>query len=255
MTKTNKTRLAIFLGAFWACSAFATDEGGFVIKNFLKSGIDANLVSIEAGYHSGVKSGEVLHAVRPARAGVKFPVETGVLKVVAVHEFDSIAEVVSQGTRDSQTLYGEFGGIMAGDLAVAKKLSIAPSKVLAPEIALTFNSLFDDPKSDPATYELTPGGKNALRRVAERLAEIRAGMLIVEGHTDIKGSSERNQVESYQRALTIRQVLIDEFGFDESRITAFGLGESQPLSAVLEPGNSERSRRIVFKVVPMSNAM
>ena len=74
---------------------------------------------------------------------------------------------------------------------------------------------------------------------------------MIEGHTDQKGDSEQNQIETYQRALTIRQYLIDELGFDENRVTAIGLGESEPISDVILPGNADRSRRIVLKVVPI----
>lgn len=235
--------------------AFASGEGGYVIKHFLSSGEQADLVSIEAGYKSGLKTGEVFRVVRPSRAGLGFPVETGVLKVLAVHEFDAVAEILRQGTPESEAVFGDFGGVMAGDLAVPQKISILPTRVVAPEISLKFSSMFDDPKSNPSTYELTLAGRRELQRVAQRLGSIRAGMLMIEGHTDSRGSSDQNQMESYQRALTVRQIFIDEFGFDESRVTALGLGESQPLSEVLEPGDGDRSRRIVFKVVPQPDTM
>jgi len=249
------TMIAVVAGACSSHSALADDHGGFVISNYLSSGEDANLVALEAGYLSGLKTGEVFRVVRPSRAGVDFPVETGLLKVVSVHEHETVAEVVRQGSTESEALFGSFGGVMAGDIAVAQKLSIAPAKTVAPEISLKFSSLFDDPKATPVTYELTMGGRRELAKVAQRLGGIRAGMLIVEGHTDVRGASPQNQMESYQRALTVRQIFIDEFGFDESRITALGLGESQPVSETLEPGDGDRSRRIVFKVVAMPNAI
>lgn len=249
------TMIAVVASAFSSLSLLAADHGGFVIKNFLSSGEDANLVALEAGYQSGLKSGEVFRVVRPSRAGVDFPVETGILKVVAVHEHETVAEVVRQGSAESEALFAGFGGVMAGDIAVPQKLSIAPAKIVAPEISLKYSSLFDDPKATPVTYELTMGGRRELARVAQRLAGIRAGMLIVEGHTDARGPSAQNQMESYQRALTVRQLLIDEFGFDQGRITALGLGESQPVSETLAPGDGDRSRRIVFKVVAMPNAI
>ena len=66
-----------------------------------------------------------------------------------------------------------------------------------------------------------------------------------------QGTAEQNQIESYQRALTVRQFIIDDLGFDESRVTAIGLGETEAISEVILPGNADRSRRIVLKVVPM----
>jgi hypothetical protein len=241
----------IFFSIVGQSVAFATTDGGFIVKSYLSSGEDAKLISIKGGHLSGIKTGEVFRIVRPGRSGVNVPVETGLAKVLTVHDHEVIAEVVRQGTTESTALYGDFAGVMAGDLAVAQKLIIAPSKVVAPEISVKFSKIFDDPKADPVTYELTLAGRRELGRIAERLAKIHAGMLIIEGHTDSKGSRERNQVESYQRALTVRQVLIDEFGFDENRVTALGLGESEPVSDVLQPGMSDQARRVLFKVVPM----
>jgi outer membrane protein OmpA-like peptidoglycan-associated protein len=245
----------VCFGVLWSCLAFATADGGFTVKSYLSSGEDSKLVSIKAGHQSGIKTGEVFRIVRPGRSGINVPVETGLAKVVAVHDNEVIAEVIRQGTTESAALYGDFAGVMAGDLAVSQKLVIAPAKVVAPEISVKFSKIFDDPKADPVTYELTLGGHREISRIAERLAKIHAGMLVIEGHTDSKGSRERNQVESYQRALTVRQVLIDEFGFDEARVIALGLGESEPLSDVLQPGLIDQARRVVFKVVPMPDLM
>jgi len=238
----------------WSPSFANSTGGGYRIKHFLSSGDDAKIVSVDVGYESGVKSGELFRAVRPSRGGVGFPVETGLLKVLSVHEHEAIAEVIREGSSQSSAVYGEFSGVMAGDLATTQKLVIARAKVLAPEISVKYSALFDDPKASPYTYELTPGGKRELRKVAEQLASFRAGMLLVEGHTDQRGSSDQNQIESYQRALTVRQILIDEHGFDEHRVTALGLGENEPISNVILPGNADRSRRIVLKVVPMPHA-
>jgi hypothetical protein len=243
------------LGVLWSYLAMAAGDGGFTVKSYLSSGEDAKFVSINAGHQAGIKTGEVFRIVRPGRSGIHVPVETGLVKVVAVHEQDVIAEVIRQGTTESAALYGDFAGVMAGDLAVSQKLIIAPAKVVSPEISVKFSKIFDDPKAEPVTYELTVAGRRELSRIAERLAKIHAGMLVVEGHTDSKGSRERNQVESYQRALTVRQVLIDDFGFDEARVVALGLGESEPVSDVLQPGLSDQARRVVFKVVPMPELM
>jgi outer membrane protein OmpA-like peptidoglycan-associated protein len=245
--KTLTLAAAIFLTAVSAKAS----EGGYKIRGYLASGEDAKFVVVEAGRTSGVTSGEVFRAVRPARGGMNTPIETGLLKVIAVHENESIAEVTQQGTPQSVTLFGGYADVMAGDVAMGQRISIVRAKALAPEVTIRFSQLFDDPKGQPTTFELTPGGRERLREVAAEVASIKAGMLMIEGHTDQKGGLEQNQIESYQRALTIRQYLIDELGFDENRVTAIGLGESEPISDVILPGNADRSRRIVLKVVPI----
>lgn len=226
-------------------------SGAYKIRGYLTPGSDARHVIIEAGRESGLRSGEVFRAIRPAKGGIAAPVETGLLKVIAVHDQESVAEVIQQGTPESKAVYASYADVMAGDLALVQRISIAPAKVLSPEISIKYNTLFDDPKARPETFELTVAGKKSLRELTRDLAAMKVGMLMVEGHTDQKGESEQNQIESYQRALTVRQYLVDDLGFDESRVTAIGLGESEPLSDVILPGNTERSRRIVLKVVPI----
>jgi outer membrane protein OmpA-like peptidoglycan-associated protein len=50
----------------------------------------------------------------------------------------------------------------------------------------------------------------------------------VVGHTDRIGSETDNRLLSQQRAQTVRELLVRS-GVDGDRISAFGLGESQPL--------------------------
>jgi outer membrane protein OmpA-like peptidoglycan-associated protein len=243
--------LALIVGL---SSAALASNGAHRIKGYLSTGSDARFVAIEAGRDAGVTSGEIFRTIRPARQGQATPVETGLLKVIAVYDYESVAEVIQQGTAESQARLGAYADIMAGDLALVQRLVITPSKVLAPEVSVKFSALFDDPKAQPETFELTLGGRSKLRELAQGFGAMKVGMLMVEGHTDQRGDSNQNQIESYQRALTVRQYLIDDLGFDESRVTAVGLGESEPVSNVVLPGNAERSRRIVLKVVPMPNA-
>ena len=237
--------------AFLSSATALAGQGGYKIRGYLSTGLSAKHVMIEAGRQSGVTSGEVFRAIRPAHRGVSTPVETGLLKVVAVHENESIAEVIQQGTPESEALYGAYSDVMAGDLALVQRIAIGRAKVLSPEITIKYSSLFDDPKAQPETFELMASGKSKLRELIQDVASMKVGMLMVEGHTDQKGSSEQNQIESYQRALTIRQYLIDDLGFDESRVTAIGFGESESIADAMLPGTTDRSRRIVLKVVPM----
>ncbi len=248
-------RSIISLYATLALSSMAlATNGSHRIKGYLSTGSDARYVAIEAGHDAGITSGEIFRSIRPARAGQTTPVETGLLKVISVYDHQSVAEVIQQGTPESQSRFGAYGDVMAGDLALVQRLSITQAKVLAPEISVKYSSLFEDPKAQPETFEMTLGGRSKLRELVQGFASMKVGMLMVEGHTDQRGDSSQNQIESYQRALTVRQHLIDDLGFDEARITAVGLGESEPISDVILPGNADRSRRIVLKVVPMPNA-
>ena len=70
------------------------------------------------------------------------------------------------------------------------------------------------------SFELSHDGIARLREAARTYASARIGLLMVEGYTDAAGPTGANQVESYQRALTVRQFLIDDMGFDPDRVLA-----------------------------------
>ena len=72
---------------------------------------------------------------------------------------------------------------------------------------------------------------------------------MVIGHTDSSGPAEANQIESYQRAVVVRQYLIDTLGFDADRVVALGKGEDELPEEPLTPNYKQRARRIVVKVV------
>jgi len=98
---------------------------------------------------------------------------------------------------------------------------------------------------DSAT--LTAGSKLALDKVSEGLRGQPTMSLIIEGHTDSKGSDAYNLKLSKQRAAAVRDYLI-ESGIVGTRIEATGLGESQPTASnATEEGRAE-NRRVEFKV-------
>ena len=77
----------------------------------------------------------------------------------------------------------------------------------------------------------------------------RSGLLIITGHTDREGPSHVNQVESLQRALTVRQYFINELGFDSSRIVSLGMGEDEIRDPSFVAGQRNTNRRLEFQVV------
>lgn len=213
------------------------------------------LVIVGAGRAQGVVIGTVLKAFRPKaqQATTTGPlwVELGRLKVVEVQDDISIAAIEMQVTPLSKALFPRFPGIMAGDLVVAQRMEITRKQVMTPTIALAYHDIFLDPKATPSTFELRSEAVEALREAVRPFANARLSLLMVEGYTDHNGPASANQVESYQRAMTIRQFLIDELGFDEKRVVAVGYGEAEPSDPSLKPGYETANRRIVFKAIPV----
>lgn len=236
------------------------------ITRYLKASAEnsSNLVILSGGREAGVVIGTTLkvyrqgHSVREAgtrRAsqalGEPLWIEMGRLQVVEVQDKVAIARIESEGGAMAQSFFPRFPGIMAGDLAMERRVAIARNQVAAPTVAVTYQELFSDPKRLPASFELSPDGYVKLRELAANFAQMRLSMLMIEGHTDYAGSAEQNQIESYQRAMTVRQFLVDELGFDEKRVVAIGLGEGQPADPSMVAGHTEANRRIVLKAIAM----
>ena len=238
--------------------AMADGRDGFLVSGYAGTDSDVTLVIVEGGRSEGVASGQVFRVFRPARKGagaqISVPVETGLIKAVAVHEHQTVAAITYQGSDISRSILKSYADIMAGDIAVAQRISIHANQFLAVESEIRYEEMFEDAKSSPTTYELTDEGKSVLSQRVAELGRARAGMLMVSGHTDSKGKAEANQIESYQRALAVRQYLVDQLGFDKDRVVAIGIGEGDLPEGDRVPGYGERARRIVLKVVPLPGA-
>ena len=102
----------------------------------------------------------------------------------------------------------------------------APAPVPVTTRKVTFNAeeLFDFDKS-----ALKPGGKKSLDQFTNDLAGVSYTNIAVTGHTDRLGKPAYNQKLSERRANTVWQQLVDN-GVPANRITASGVGETQPVT-------------------------
>jgi len=92
---------------------------------------------------------------------------------------------------------------------------------------------------------LRPEGKAALDGFGRELENTRYEAIRVEGHTDRLGSDAYNQTLSTRRAETVKSYLVTTGKVDASRITAQGMGESQPATAAGAcPDSMGRTARI-----------
>lgn len=243
-----------------SASQAAPETSDAKVMNWLSLDQNSNLVVVSAGANEGIVSGAIFRTYRSATphqskaADVdRIKIETGQLKAVDVQSHRTIAAVISSGSDLSRQFFPKHPGVMAGDHAVVQRLSLVRKPAVLPSVRLGYRGLFEDPKAAPTTFELTEAGKARLREEAAVFAGARMSLLMVEGYTDAQGPADANQVESWQRAMTVRQFLIDELGFDEDRIVAIGLGEGEPEDLSVAPGSTDRNRRIVLKVVPVAD--
>lgn len=67
----------------------------------------------------------------------------------------------------------------------------------------------------------------------------------IEGHTDDTGKADYNKSLSQRRANAVRQVLIERFDIDASRLDAVGFGEERPIADNTTAEGRQENRRVV----------
>ncbi len=106
---------------------------------------------------------------------------------------------------------------------------VAPPPPAAPapprRVSFSADTLFSFDRS-----EIGPQGKAALDQFAHELAGMHLDAITVEGHTDRLGSQAYNQKLSMRRAEAVKSYLVSAGGVDAGRISAVGMGESQPVT-------------------------
>ncbi len=257
-TAVLMTQPAAAVSPTWSAYIKDNTESVYRVTQFLQTTEGAGVVTINGGKINGLVTGAVLEAYRAAKSSdsdSKEPlwIKTGSLKIMQLQDKTSIAQVVEDRTDLSKTFFPKFPNLMAGDLVLSKAVSLTRKQAILPQVSLAFNDLFIDPKARPLTFELRPEAIAMLKEQTKAFAESRTPLLMVEGYTDQNGSQSENQVESYQRAMTIRQYLIDELGFEQNRVVAIGYGESELTDTSMKPGYAAANRRIVIKAVAQND--
>jgi outer membrane protein OmpA-like peptidoglycan-associated protein len=77
-------------------------------------------------------------------------------------------------------------------------------------------------------------------------ASERTGLLI-EGHTDHRGSEEKNEKLSLDRAEAVKQYLVTTFGLNPARIRTVGYGPQRPVAPFSSEEALSLNRRVEFK--------
>jgi outer membrane protein OmpA-like peptidoglycan-associated protein len=124
--------------------------------------------------------------------------------------------------------------------AVASLAEMASVKEEARGMVITLNGsvLFTTGKS-----ELLQVAKNKLDEVAVALTDHGFKKIVIEGHTDSRGSAASNDELSYLRASAVKAHLVSQ-GLDASKIEAVGLGSSRPVASNKTPDGQANNRRV-----------
>jgi outer membrane protein OmpA-like peptidoglycan-associated protein len=101
-------------------------------------------------------------------------------------------------------------------------------------IELAADFLFDFDK-----YALRNEAADSLRKVGEVVKAYPKAPLLIEGHTDGKGTHPYNMKLSENRALSVKNWLVQNAGVSSARITTRGWGETKPVTPNTNPDGSD----------------
>lgn len=124
----------------------------------------------------------------------------------------------------------------AGADSDAAKMGMNGHQVYFPDVNFEFNK-----------HTLNELGKGRVRQIARLLASVPNLKIVVEGHTDYKGSDEYNMELGKRRAQNVVQELT-ELGIDPARLGSISYGESQPVFTEEEDWARAANRRVEFTV-------
>lgn len=87
-----------------------------------------------------------------------------------------------------------------------------------------------------------------LNRIATYLKQKPYKKVIIEGHTDSKGSDEYNMTLSLKRAKSVKSWLVEKYGFEASKFEPVGKGETTPVATNDTDTGRQKNRRVEFKI-------
>jgi outer membrane protein OmpA-like peptidoglycan-associated protein len=168
-------------------------------------------------------------------------------------ETDEIARTRSELVRTRHELASERQAREAAEgrehdalqkLAAAAALSVK-EEARGTVIVLPGSVLFSS-----GQYELTGEAQQKLGLIADTLSpQAKTHDIVVEGHTDSRGTPTSNQVLSENRARAVMDYLIAR-GVSASAITSVGIGQARPIADNVSPEGRASNRRVEIIIKP-----
>lgn len=109
------------------------------------------------------------------------------------------------------------------------------------EITLAINFAHDSAFVEPSNYQ-------EIKRLADFMKKYPKTSVEIEGHTSAKGKDSYNLHLSEKRAQAVKQILVEQFAVNASRLSAKGYGETRLLFTENTAQADKKNRRVVAKI-------
>ena len=123
---------------------------------------------------------------------------------------------------------------------VVEEVAVAePAEAVRVELDVKFD--FDKDRVKEESY-------GDIKNLADFMNQYPQTTTTVEGHTDSVGSDAYNQKLSERRANAVRDVLVNQYGVDGSRVNTAGYGETRPVADNATDSGRAINRRVEAEV-------
>ena len=96
---------------------------------------------------------------------------------------------------------------------------------------------------EPGSASLRPAGQASLQNLAVSMQKFQYAAISVSAYTDSTGDAANNLAISEKRAGAVKNILVNN-GIPDSRVTAIGKGEADPVATNRTPQGREQNNRI-----------
>ena len=190
-----------------------------------------------ADFEKAQVAAEAAMARGPRRIGLEDPVTPDIVP--------TMVDIKGMAT----AIYGNGKDIAAAVIPVDRAMTDLDAKVIGQAIVIDLSSdvLFDFDQSD-----IKPAAAATLGKVAVIIQTRSTGQILIEGHTDAKGSEAYNQQLSERRAAAVKRWLVDHHRLYPDRFVTKGWGETRPVAPNTHEDGSDnpegraRNRRVVI---------
>jgi peptidoglycan-associated lipoprotein len=107
--------------------------------------------------------------------------------------------------------------------------------------------MYEDVHFKKGSYRLQPEARSILKRKAEFLKKYPQVSVIIEGHTDERGTKETNIAFGDRRAGEVKSFLIRE-GIERSRLIPVSYGKERPIDTGKTEKARAKNRRVHFVI-------
>lgn len=161
-----------------------------------------------------------------------------------------VAVLVSRSTRAGfvQVLLADTG--RSAEVPRTPRLTAEPSgDSLAAALDAAGHAILSGVTFDVGSARLAPGGAAALEALAAWLADHPDLRVVLVGHTDAVGGLDGNIALSRQRAASVVERLVGEYGVPRRQVEAEGMGYLAPVGSNLTAEGREQNRRVEAVVI------